>query len=204
MLAALLSMSLGGAALWLLWPAASLALVSLNYAGLGAEGFQKRPDGRLSPAAMWLFAPYLLGAWINTFLWRGDGRSHVHLSDGVWVGRLSAGSSAFAGVVDLCAELPGCRSAHRATLPMLDLVTPSPDQLLDAARAIEQARGHGSVLVCCALGYSRSAAAAAAWLVLTGRAATAEAAVEQLRQVRPHLVLSDAALSNIAAVGALR
>ena len=40
--------ALGGAALWLLWPAVSLALVAANYAVFGAGGFQKGPDGRMS------------------------------------------------------------------------------------------------------------------------------------------------------------
>jgi protein-tyrosine phosphatase len=47
----------------------------------------------------------------------------------------------------------------------------------------------GPVLVCCALGYSRSAAAVAAWLVATGRAAAALEAVEQVRRARPAAVL---------------
>ena len=64
-------------------------------------------------------------------------------------------------------------------------------------------RRHGPVLVCCALGYSRSAAAAAAWLLVTGRAADADAAIARVREVRPHLVLGAAARSSIAAAGTL-
>ena len=191
-----------GSGLWLLWPAVSLALVALAYAAIGAPGFQKGPDGRLSLAAWWLFAPYLLGAWINTKLWPGDGRPHAPLCDGVSIGRIS-GAAGFAGVVDLCAELPGPRADFYAGLPMLDLVTPAPAQLRQAAHAIERTRRHGPVLVCCALGYSRSAAAAATWLLATGRAADAGAAIARVRQARPHLVLDAAARSAIAAAGTL-
>ena len=57
-----LAVNLGGAWLWLLWPACALLLVALNYACIGAEGFQKQASGRLSQAALWLFAPYLAQA----------------------------------------------------------------------------------------------------------------------------------------------
>src|SRR5690606_22230283 len=43
-----LAVNLGGAWLWLLWPACALLLVALNYACIGAEGFQKQASGRLS------------------------------------------------------------------------------------------------------------------------------------------------------------
>src|SRR6185369_12466502 len=58
----------GGLALWLLWPAVALGLVSLIYFALGAAGFQKR-DGRLSLGSSWLLAPYLAAAWFNSRLW---------------------------------------------------------------------------------------------------------------------------------------
>ena len=194
---------LGGAGLWLFWPAVALAFVAAIYAAIGTAGFQKVDDGRLSLAAAWLLAPYLLGAWVNTRLWKGDGRAYAPLRDGVSVGRIPSGATGFAAVVDVCAELPGPQAVSYAALPMLDLVTPTPAQLRQAADAIEQARRHGTVLVCCALGYSRSAAAAATWLLVTGRAADAAAAVAQVREARPHLVLDAAARSAIDAAGRL-
>lgn len=66
-----LAVSIGGAGLWLLWPATALLLVALNYLGIGQAGFQKQADGRLNLAARWLYAPYLLGAWINSGCGRG-------------------------------------------------------------------------------------------------------------------------------------
>lgn len=69
---------------------------------------------------------------------------------------------------------------------------------LRGAAAIEERRPFGQILVCCARGYSRSAAAAATWLLATGRTTSAEDAVAQIRLVRPHIVLDGAALSAIA------
>lgn len=80
---------------------------------------------------------------------------------------------------------------------MLDLVVPEPEQLREAAEAIERLRTHGPVLVCCALGYSRSAASVATWLLLTGRAVDADAAVAIVRAARPGIVLGQAHLRAI-------
>jgi membrane-associated phospholipid phosphatase len=195
----------GGLALWLLWPAISLTLVAANYAVLGADGFQKQTNGRMKLAASWLLAPYLISAWINSRLWtRGDPRP-VTIRDGVWLGRTPWPGAArdFAEIVDLCAELPG-RAGSRA-VPILDLVTPAPEKLATAAAEIETARAESRVLVCCALGYSRSAAAVAAWLLTTGRAANVDEAIAEVRGARPRIVLDAGARAAIAqAVGCPR
>jgi protein-tyrosine phosphatase len=192
---ALAAWSLGGAAWWLLWPAWSLAMVALNYAVFGAAGFQKRDDGRLSLAARWLYAPYLLGAWINSRWWTRRAPQPVAVIDGVWLGRVpGAGQRGeFAALVDCSAELslPVWREGD-AVRPMLDLVAPTPGQLREAAQDIECLRQRGKTLVCCALGYSRSAAAVAAWLLLSGRADSIEEAIAILRKAQPAIVLGAA------------
>jgi len=189
-----IAVTIGGAGLWLLWPALSLALVALAYAAIGARAFQKSDDGRLSPAARWLFAPYLAGAWINSRWWTRVFPAPSHVADGVWLGRTPTGrklaASPFAAVVDLTAELPISRGHRTLTvLPVLDLTTPSRETLAAAGIVIERFRAGGPVLVCCALGYSRSACAVAAWLLATGRAATVEEALQAIRVARANVVL---------------
>ena len=237
----------GGTALWLAWPALSLGLVALNYAWLGPAGFQKRADGTLSPAARWLFAPYLLAARINAAWWT---RRHPHadaVADGVWLGPLrawKAGASdeyaadrdaadahaanrdaatlesagllpntaarnalptchapMFAGLIDMTAEI-GADPAGRAyaTFPVLDLTVPGVLTCQAAADAIEQMRQRGPVLVACALGYSRSATAVAAWLLSTGRATSVDDAIAQLQRARPQIVLTAAHRAVLDAV----
>jgi protein-tyrosine phosphatase len=83
------------------------------------------------------------------------------------------------------------------TVPALDLVPVPPSALRDAAAAIEQTRKGGPVLVCCALGYSRSASAVVVWLLVTGRAGSVQDAVECVRRVRPRIVLGEDALLAI-------
>ncbi|WP_434649917.1 phosphatase PAP2/dual specificity phosphatase family protein [Pseudomonas sp. D1-2] len=197
----------GGAWLWLIWPAVALLMVALNYLVFGASGFQKREDGRLSPAVRWLLAPYLMAAWINSRLWTRKHPQPDQIMDDVWLGRIPTSTALkdrpFNGVLDLCAELSmdSTAIAYR-TLPVLDLTAPTTEQCLEAAQNIEQLRQHGPVLVCCALGYSRSATAVAAWLLSTGRAASVDAAIAQIQRVRPRVVLHPAhrqALGQISA-----
>jgi protein-tyrosine phosphatase len=53
-------------------------------------------------------------------------------------------------------------------------------------------------LVCCALGYSRSAAAAAAWLVAKGRASSVDAAIASIQERRRKVVLTEAHRARLA------
>jgi protein-tyrosine phosphatase/membrane-associated phospholipid phosphatase len=192
--ATVLAKAIGGAALWLLWVALSLVSIALIYAMIGAVGFQKSADGRLSLAARWLLAPYLAGAWINSRWWTRAHPGASHVRDGVWIGRTPAARelarSPFTSLVDLTAELPLAAGARTlAIFPVLDLTIPSCETLTEAAAAIEKFRSGGPVLVCCALGYSRSACAVAAWLLATGRSATVEAALQTIRAARANVVL---------------
>jgi protein-tyrosine phosphatase len=81
---------------------------------------------------------------------------------------------------------------------MLDLVPPSAAGLRSAAAHIERARSEGPVLVCCALGYSRSAAAAATWLLTSRTAGTVAEAIDQVRGARPGIVVDTALRDRIA------
>lgn len=185
--------AVGGYAWWLLWPATALGLVGLNYLALGAAGFQKR-DGRLSLASRWLLAPYLAAAWLNSRLWTWRSPAAVQIADGVWLGRLPTrremAAGGFAGLLDLTTELPAPlgRWSYR-NRPWLDLLPPASAELVAAADAIEALRCQGPLLVCCALGYSRSAAAVAAWLLRTGRAGGIDEAIQQVAACRPSVVL---------------
>ncbi|WP_249119688.1 MULTISPECIES: phosphatase PAP2/dual specificity phosphatase family protein [unclassified Bradyrhizobium] len=190
----------GGAGWWLFWPALALAFVAANYAVFGAAGFQKGADGRMSLAVRLLLAPYLAGAWINSRIWTRNEPTQAAVDDGVAIGRMpSRGDSrTFASIVDLSAEMPALR-AHDGwhAYPALDLVAPPPSTLREAAAMIERTRASGAVLVCCALGYSRSASAVAVWLLVTGRASSIQDAVERVRRVRPRIVLGADALQAI-------
>jgi protein-tyrosine phosphatase len=75
-------------------------------------------------------------------------------------------------------------------------------QLRAAADCIEAALSHGEVLVCCALGYSRSATAVAAWLMISGRAADSDAAIALVCARRRGVVFSAEHRQALAALSA--
>jgi protein-tyrosine phosphatase len=186
---------LGGTWLWLFWPALALALVALHYAAVGATGFQKDSHGRLSIGARGLLLPYMIGARINSRLWTRRHPQPAAVTEDVWIGRIPSAAdvraSPFAAIVDLSAELSCGAHAERLyrSFPVLDLTVPDASVLRAAAEAIEEGRQRGPVLVCCALGYSRSAAAIVAWLLMTRRAATLDEAMGMVRKARPAIVL---------------
>ena len=184
---------LGGAWLWFFWPALSLALVATNYIAIGERGFQKAASGQLTVGARGLLAPYLAGAWINSRLWTRNQNEAAEVIDGVWIGRIPRDlrDSQFEGVIDLTAELSCGPVGDRfyRSVPVLDLTVPLSESLHEAAKAIDEARARGPVLVCCALGYSRSATAVVAWLLMTQRAATVDEGMAIVRKARPAIVL---------------
>ncbi len=190
---ALLSITLGGVYLWLLWLSVSLIMVSAIYLFLNDNSFQKNSNGMLSQASLWLLAPYLIGAWGNSRAWTRNAHKANQVAPNVWLGRIPKNGELPPGVntlVDLCAELPRrADSAHYISLPVLDLAPLDVAHLDAAARAITNALQNGPVLVCCALGYSRSASAVAAWLIASGHAVDANDAAAQILKARPQAVL---------------
>ncbi|RUV30063.1 MULTISPECIES: phosphatase PAP2/dual specificity phosphatase family protein [unclassified Mesorhizobium] len=173
-------------ALWLilLWPALALAIVAFAYVGAGAKVFQKAADGSVSLASRVLLLPYRLGARINVWAWTRKLPPHVAIADGVFLGRFptAAEADAFGTVIDLAGELESPRgvTCRWTAVAMVDLLPPSQAAQTQAVAAIEAARGHGTVLVCCALGFQRSAAIVANWLVASGRSPTPAQAHKRL------------------------
>jgi rhodanese-related sulfurtransferase len=170
-----------------LWPAFSLSMVACGYWSGDVAWLSKR-NGSI---AFWMW-PYTLCAWINSRLWTRGEEPWQHLGDGVWIGRAPGPGASFATVIDLTAEMP-VRARHH--IPVLDLTVPGEDQVMEALQAIEGAER--PVLVCCALGYSRSATVAAAWLVAAGHADSAEEAIAIVRRVRPRVVMGKEALDRV-------
>ncbi|TCO81704.1 dual specificity protein phosphatase-like protein [Plasticicumulans lactativorans] len=193
-----LAAALGGPGWWLLWPAGALAAVAGIYLAGDPRLFRKRADGRLHPAALWLLAPYVAGAWLNARLWTRGDRAAGEVAPGVWLGcaprRREREAAGFDALLDLAAELPvDRRGVSSRAVPLLDLLVPTPAQLDAAVAALERLRGERhTTLVFCALGYSRSAVVTAAWLLASGRAADVEAAIAAVRQARPRVVLGPA------------
>ena len=205
-LSALLSF-FGGVWLWMLWVSVSLSVVAFAYLTGNAAVFQKQADGRLSAAATILLLPYLAGVRLNMAYWLRGKAKTARVRDDVWIGSVSGISDDLPAVLDVCAEYPRprYRGAYR-TLPLLDMVAPSENDLVQAASLLEALRRqHGKVLTCCALGYGRSAAVVLTWLLVYGSCRDLAQATAELKQARPQMVLPpETARAVEAAAGYLK
>ena len=197
----------GGAWLWMLWVSVSLSVVAFAYLTGNAAVFQKQADGRLSAAATILLLPYLAGVRLNMAYWLSGKAKTAQVRDGVWIGSVSGISDDLPAVLDVCAEYPRprYRGAYRV-LPLLDMVAPSENDLVQAASLLEALRRqHGKVLTCCALGYGRSASVVLTWLLVYGGCRDLAQATAELKQVRPQMVLPPETAKAIeAAAGRLK
>ncbi|AXE30885.1 serine/threonine protein phosphatase [Chromobacterium phragmitis] len=188
---------------WLLyWPAASLALPALGYLGLGPSVMQKQGGCRRFSARVLLW-PYSLAAGLchRYFLRSLPGAEEI--APGVWLGPISAAEEKrFAAVLDLAAEYDRRAHVHAAyeSVPLLDLLLPCVDDLSRAVHALERLRveAPGPLLVHCALGLTRSATVALAWLVASGRAASLAEARALLSQRRQRVELSESQYAQLA------
>ena len=197
----------GGAWLWTLWVGVSLSVVAFAYLTGNAAVFQKQADGRLSAAATVLLLPYLAGVRLNMAYWLRGKAKTAWVRDDVLIGSILAVSDDCPAILDVCAEYPRPRyhGAYRV-LPMLDMVAPSENDLVQAALLLEELRRqHGKVLTCCALGYGRSAAVVLTWLLAFGGCRDLAQATAELKQIRPQMVLPlETARAVEAAAGYLK
>ena len=197
----------GGAWLWMLWVSVSLLVAAFAYLTGNSAVFQKQADGRLSAAATVLLLPYLAGVRLNMAYWLRGKAKTARVRDDVLIGCVSAISDDLPAVLDVCAEYPRphYRGAYRV-LPLLDMVAPSENDLVQAASLLEALRRqHGKVLTCCALGYGRSAAVVLTWLLVYGGCRDLAQATAELKQARPQMMLPpETAKAVEAAAGRLK
>jgi predicted protein tyrosine phosphatase len=190
-------------ALWpwgafLIWPAISLAITAAAYFGLGPGIFRKR-QGRVPWTAWWALGPCLLGQHLSRLYYRTQCRAWDALTPHIWIGsvlsRREAETAVRCGVtavLDLTAEFsepaPFRDLAYR-NIPILDLTAPRLDQLDEIVAFIDEESRSGIVYVHCKIGYSRTAAAAAAYLLHTGAVSSVPEAIGLLRKVRPTIIV---------------
>ena len=182
----------------LIWPGVALGIVALAYFWIGALVFCKR-NGRLSLGTKVLLGPLLFGQYFSLLYYRRQCRPWDAVTPQVWIGRKlnerearRAVQLGVTAVLDLSAEFSEARpfrSLIYNNIPILDLTAPTPLQLSEIMEFLDEHSPDGIVYVHCKIGYSRSAAAVAAYLLGTGRAASVQSALAMIRNSRPSIII---------------
>lgn len=200
-----LALVLGGWWLLLLWPALCLFVLTGGYLHAGPSIFRKSegvgPDaGKRCTDSRIILAPYEAGARLTRrFFFRAP--PAVAVTPGLWLGGFPRVlPEETCGIIDLTAEYPRSAVSHGkryASIPMMDLLPPTAEEIARAVDVYREFRKHGPVLVHCALGMTRSAAVAAVILLEEKTCAGPEEAVEHIRALRPEVTLSPDSLPVI-------
>ncbi|MBD2785911.1 phosphatase PAP2/dual specificity phosphatase family protein [Xenorhabdus sp. DI] len=201
----LMAYGLGGVFWILLWPAISLLMIALGYAGLGSTVLQKQPDGRMSLSARWLLAPYQLGAWLAYLWFRRQSSPYDQITEGIILGYLPRQSDIASinttCVFDLTAEWhrkPDKHGKRYICQPQIDLLPLTPKALQSAVCTLDKLHQEGSVFVHCTLGLSRSAMVVAAWLLKQHPEYNVTTVVNILHKARPLVTFRQAHLDALA------
>ena len=181
-----------------IWPCVALAIICAAYAGAG-PGVYRKHDGRIAWSARFVLWPVLLGQYASLVYYRRHCRPWDEVAPGLLVGRTltnaeakSAVDAGVTAVLDLTAafaEAAPLRASNYRNIPILDLTAPTPGQLREAVAFVRDQAEAGTIFVHCKIGYSRSVAVAAAFLLATGKANTAEDAVDRVRAARPQAIV---------------
>ena len=203
---------LTGAIFWpwgvlLLWPTIALGIVAIAYFGAGPIVFHKT-KGKLPWSTRFVLAPCLLGQYLSLLYYRRQCRPWNEVTPRICIGgklgARSANKALCAGVtavLDLSAEFSEAkpfRKVNYRNIPILDLTAPTQAQLVEMSEFIANNSRNGAVYVHCKIGYSRSAAAVAAYLIVSGKAKTAEEAFTIIRRVRPSIVIRSEVISALS------
>jgi len=192
-----------GTILWpwgilLIWSAIALGIVAFAYFRAGPIVFHKT-EGRLPWSTRCVLGPCLVGQYLSLLYYRSQCRSWDKVTPEIWIGgklgsrgARQALSFGVGSVLDVSAEFSEAkpfRKINYRNIPVLDLTAPTQSQLMKMSEFIGNHSRNGVVYVHCKIGYSRSAAAIAAHLIMNGKVKTAEEAFAMIRRVRPSVVI---------------
>ena len=201
-----------GAIFWpwgvlLLWPTIALGIVAIAYFGAGPVVFHKT-KGKLPWSTRFVLAPCLFGQYLSRLYYRPRCRSWDGVTPRVWIGGKlgsraanKAVRSGVTSVLDLSAEFSEAKPFRKIkyqNIPILDLTAPTQTQLAEMGEFIGNQSRTGAVYVHCKIGYSRSAAAIAAYLIMKGKVNTVEEAFAIIRRVRPSIVIRPEVISALS------
>jgi protein-tyrosine phosphatase len=184
--------------LFLFWPVLSLVIVAAAYFGLG-PGIYRKINGRLPLSTRFVLGPCLFGQYISLCYYRRTCQPWNEVIPGVWIGRklndteaTEAVRQGVAAVLDVTAEFNEARpflNVEYLNLQILDLTSPTQEQMKQMAGFINEHSSKGIVYVHCKIGYSRSAAAVGAYLLAKAKAVNVQEVIHKLRSARPSIIV---------------
>lgn len=183
--------------------------VGLAFAFIGQRAFLKRTNGQLSFLSYVLYWPYHALNWLSLSAFRCGGKENAYdkIDENVYLGcRLSQKDKndinklGIKSVLDLTcefSEISALRQLSYRCIPVLDSRAPTMEQLKVGAEWIREEATKGPVYVHCALGHGRSATFVAAYLLLSGKARTAQEAIEKIRAFHPRIGLHSEQIARL-------
>lgn len=182
------------------WPAVALGIVALAYATGNPRLFGKE-NGTVSPSAEWCLLPVTITRLLVQWRWLRRKPAWHEVTPGVFLGRITTGREARElltggplAVLDLTAEsnapAPFRGHAEYRSLPLLDLVPPTEDDIQRALGFLREHAPRQRVFLHCQLGLQRSATIAARWMVDCGAAESLHEAESKLLGLNPEIVFA--------------
>jgi len=182
----------------LLYPAVSTMIVASAYFGLGPRIMRKN-NGKIPFSSKIVLFPYFLGQRLSRVYYLRKTNLYDYVTDDIIIGAVLRDSDAaalkdagVAGVLDMTAEFSEnsvFRELSYLNIQVMDLTEPPQSHLEEAARFIHSNLKHGKVYIHCKIGFSRSVAAVAAYLLGYKVAHSCDEAFEIIKKARPAVVI---------------
>ena len=185
----------------LLWPALALSILAGAYFGAGPTWLRKYQGKQLLGTRL-LLNPYRWGAALSAVYFNSGKTPYREIRPGLLFGRRLSNAEAkeidTEAVLDLTAEydeVPDFLRRAYLNVPILDLTSPSVEQLREA---VEHIRSHATCYVHCSLGRGRTGAVAAAYLI-SEEGMTLDDALAEIKGLQTELRLARGAYEVLRA-----
>lgn len=194
----LLAVSFQGWCFFFLYPAISTFITAMAYLGIG-PGITRKTNGVIAFPSRVVLLPYFIGQILSRWYYLRKTNLYDEVTDSILIGAVLSSrdaeklvKSGVVGVLDMTAEFSEnrpFRTINYMNLQVMDLTEPPQDYLARAADFIADNLQHGKVYVHCKIGFSRSVAAVAAYLVKYSIVDSYQDAFAMIRKSRPAVVI---------------
>lgn len=181
----------------MVYPAMSCLLVAAAYS-TNNSSYLHKTAGTYPWCSIILFAPYLAGSWYSWSNYSRKIPAWAEIVPGILLGRrltekeaqdlLNQGEIAVLDLAPEISEISVLKKINYKHIPILDLASPSIEQLAEAMDFIQSQSHKMRIFIHCSLGLSRSTAVVAAFLIKQG--IDMETAISLIRKFRPEIIVT--------------